>query len=392
MIAALLLCGTAPGLAQDTRAELIQQQQAENQRVITPPRRNVGEAIVNRLENWGLLGTPRGVYPWLGSVYPGAGLAGGAGVRLPFADDGAVSGLAAYSTTRSSRGQADVTLPTFAKRRGRVTLSGRYLDASDVAYYGVGMGSRKEDQTHFGYTPISGGARLDFSAGRHWTFGGGVTYLDIATDEGRTGLSPADLFTAAAAPGLELDSYGFVNSRAVVAFDWRRPLGYSGSGGLYRIQFDHYREMDEERYRFRSYEAEALQLFPILRANWVVALRGLATVTDTEDDGRVPFFLMPALGGNTTLRGYPSFRFRDANRLLMNAELRWTPARFLDMAVFYDTGKVASRRKDLNVEDLEDSYGMGVRVVGLKGYALVVEVARSREHAARVVVSAGGAF
>src|SRR5688572_32476637 len=34
----------------------------------------------------------------------------------------------------------------------------------------------------------------------------------------------------------------------------------------------------------------------------------------------------------------------------------WTPARFLDMAVFYDTGKVAARKGDINFEDLEDSY------------------------------------
>ena len=53
----------------------------------------------------------------------------------------------------------------------------------------------------------------------------------------------------------------------------------------------------------------------------------------------------------------------------MNAELRWTPARFLDMAVFYDTGKVAARKEDLDFEDLEDSYGIGMRFIGLKGYA-----------------------
>ena len=31
--------------------------------------------------------------------------------------------------------------------------------------------------------------------------------------------------------------------------------------------------------------------------------------------------------------------------MLMNAELRWTPARFMDMAIFYDTGKVTARRR-----------------------------------------------
>ena len=124
----------------------------------------------------------------------------------------------------------------------------------------------------------------------------------------------------------------------------------------------------------------------------MIALRGLATVTDLEDTGTVPYFLLPAIGGGWTVRGYPDFRFRDRNRLVMNAELRWTPARFLDMAVFYDTGKVAARRRDLDFEDLKESYGIGMRLIGLQGYAFRIEAAHSREHNLRLIFSAGGAF
>ena len=99
---------------------------------------------------------------------------------------------------------------------------------------------------------------------------------------------------------------------------------------MYRVQFDDFRERDNDLYSFKRVEGEALQLIPILRANWVIALRGLVTVTDFDDSGVVPFFVLPALGGGSTLRGYPDFRFTDRNRLLMNAELRWTPARFMD--------------------------------------------------------------
>ena len=134
------------------------------------------------------------------------------------------------------------------------------------------------------------------------------------------------------------------------------------------------------------------QLIPLMRANWVIALRGLTTITDIDDTEAIPYFMLPSVGGGKTLRGFPDFRFRDRQRLVMNAELRWTPARFLDMAVFYDAGKVAARRGDLDFRDLEDSYGIGMRIIGLKGYAFKVEVAHSREHAARLLVSAGGAF
>jgi hemolysin activation/secretion protein len=233
---------------------------------------------------------------------------------------------------------------------------------------------------------------LDFDVSKHFTVGGGVNYIDIETSGGNTGPSIEERFSTGDTPGLDLDSFSYINSSARAEFDWRHRFGYAGSGGVYRVQFDDYHERDQDQYSFRVFEAEALQLIPLLRANWVIALRGLATTTDIDDTEAVPYFMLPSLGGGKTLRGYPDFRFRDRHRLLMNAELRWTPARFLDMAVFYDTGKVASRREDLDFDDLKKSYGIGMRLVGPKGYAFRVEVAHSREHTARLLVTAGGAF
>ena len=80
--------------------------------------------------------------------------------------------------------------------------------------------------------------------------------------------------------------------------------------------------------------------------------------------------MLPSLGGGAPLRGYQDFRFRDRNRLLMNAEFRWTPARFVDMAIFYDAGKVTGRREDLDFDDLKDSYGIGMRLIGVNGLRL----------------------
>jgi outer membrane protein assembly factor BamA len=158
------------------------------------------------------------------------------------------------------------------------------------------------------------------------------------------------------------------------------------------VQFDDLRERDHDQYSFQSFEAEAQQLIPLLRANWVIVVRGLATITDLDDTSTVPYFMLPSLGGGTTLRGYQDFRFRDRNRLVMNAELRWTPARFIDMAIFYDTGKVTSRREDLDFDHLKESYGIGMRLIGPSGYAFRIEAAHSRENNVRLIFTAGGAF
>ena len=101
------------------------------------------------------------MYPWFGSVYPGGGFAAGAGVRVPFGDDGAFNVFGGYSINSFSRADATLALPSFARGHARLTLSGSYIDAPDVRYFGVGNDSENEDLTRFGYTPIR--------AGRGWT-------------------------------------------------------------------------------------------------------------------------------------------------------------------------------------------------------------------------------
>jgi hypothetical protein len=388
-----IAAGAAAANAQDTRADVIRQQQAERQQRVSPPQKNIAERTLDRLEKWGFISAPaRGVHPWFGSVYPGGGFAAGAGMRQEFGDDGALTVITGYSIRSSVLGQADLALPTFAKGRGKLTLSGQYIDAPDVKYYGVGNETSKESRSHFGYTPTNVGTRVDFDISKHFKAGGEVSYLDVSTSAGSTAPSTDAQFGPADTPGLAFSQFTFINSTARAAFDWRKRLGYAGSGGVYRVQFDDYRDRDHDRYSFRSLEAEALQLIPILRANWVIALRGVATITDVDDANDVPYFLMPSIGGGSSVRGYPDFRFRDRNRLVMNAELRWTPARFMDMLLFYDTGKVEARRQDLDFDDLKEAYGIGMRLIGPKGYAVRVEAAHSREHRVRLILSAGGAF
>ena len=106
----------------------------------------------------------------------------------------------------------------------------------------------------------------------------------------------------------------------------------------------------------------------------------------------MPFFMMPALGGGSTLRGYRSWRFRDLSSLLLQAEWRIMVSRYLDLAFFYDAGKVASRAADLDFDGLKDDYGIGLRFHGPFATPLRVEVARSRERSFALVFSSSAAF
>jgi outer membrane protein assembly factor BamA len=93
----------------------------------------------------------------------------------------------------------------------------------------------------------------------------------------------------------------------------------------------------------------------------------------------VPFFYQPTLGGSQTLRGFREFRFRDRNSLALTAEYRWEASWLLDGAFFVDAGKVAFDRQDLNLRDLDVSYGVGFRIHSNSAFAARLDLAFSRE-------------
>ena len=88
---------------------------------------------------------------------------------------------------------------------------------------------------------------------------------------------------------------------------------------------------------------------------------------------------LPDLGGTEALRGFSAFRFRDRHRMLLTGEYRWTAGPLVDMAVFVDAGKVASRRADLDFDDLQISKGIGLRIHTPAATVTRIEVARSKE-------------
>jgi outer membrane protein assembly factor BamA len=71
--------------------------------------------------------------------------------------------------------------------------------------------------------------------------------------------------------------------------------------------------------------------------------------------------MQPVLGGSGDLRGFRSFRFADQNMLNLTAEYRWEAFSGLDMAVFFDSGKVFPTYSQLNLSHLEACGGFGLR-------------------------------
>jgi hypothetical protein len=372
----------------ETRAQQIAKEQAAKAPLVKPYEPTRGERAVMAAE--ASLLNPPPLYVWFGSIYPGGLLAVGAGARRPIGDTALVDVHGGWSLRNYKGAQALFRLPELADRRVRIELRAQGFDAPAVAYYGLGRNSQKGDKATFSYQPITLGGIVTVKPEPHVAIGGGADYLHISTGPGDRNTSINDRFTPETAPGLGADPE-YLRTQIFAGYDWRASPGYTDRGGWYHAEWYDYRRRDAGIGDFSRLDAEVRQFFPILRANQVIALRGLISTTSIDRDDQVPYFLMPDLGGADELRGYPAFRFRDRHRILTSAEYRWKAGQFVDLALFADAGKVEADRSDLNLKGLIKTYGIGVRFHAPSATVLRVELARTRDGMA-LVFAAGQIF
>jgi hypothetical protein len=163
-----------------------------------------------------------------------------------------------------------------------------------------------------------------------------------------------------------------------VAIDTRLAPDYARRGGFYGVTFHDYADTDSA-FGFELINYEAVQHIPILREAWVISLRGRVQTTSLKEDQQIPYFMLPALGSGSTLRAYPSWRFRDRNSLLLQAEWRVIVNRALDLGFFYDTGKVTAHTSDLSLDGLKSNFGVGARFHSPVATPLRVEIAHGSD-------------
>ena len=189
--------------------------------------------------------------------------------------------------------------------------------------------------------------------------------------------SVEEVYVESSLPGLGR-TIGYLHSHAGVGIDTRPAPDYARRGGSYGVTFRDFTDTDGD-YGFKQVDYEAIQHIPLLRDAWVISLRAAASTTGTKTGQQIPFFMLPSIGGGSSLRGYGSWRFRDRNSVLLQAEWRIIVNRFVDTALFYDTGKVTAHTRDLNLRDLEDDYGFGFRFHGPLTTPLRIDFAKSHE-------------
>ena len=286
-----------------TREAAIEQAQAEKVKTLHPYVPGKTEALMNRAEDILVNGVPRW-HPFFESAYYGGGFTLGAGYAHHVSPYNLLDVRGSYTILGYKRIEAELTAPRLFHRRGALSLVGGWREATQAAFYGLGMGTSKGDRTDFDFQqPYGSGTLTLWPARRLLILRGGVE-LSQWSQRSAEGDFPSveTVYTPATLPGLGTKTT-YLHSQGTVGFDWRTSPGYSRRGGFYGVTMHDYADKDE-RFGFRQVDYEAIQHLPILREAWVISLRGIARTTYSKPDQQVPFFLLPYVGSGSTLRAF----------------------------------------------------------------------------------------
>lgn len=397
IVVCLCVLGPVPALAQTpaTREEALRQEREEKAADLRPNEPNVLQRGLAFVEERGLFLTARdGVHPKIGRLTTGSGLALGVGWRNRdvFKRYGTLEAFTAASFRKYWAIETRATFPDLARGRIVADAVATLREYPQESFYGLGPDSRQQDETNFllRHARAGGGARVKLAP--FTTVGGGLDYFAPRVGRGRDDETPSlsALANADAIPGFTT-RVNYVRSSAFVELDYRQPRN-ARQGGFYRIERSRYDDRSSGAMTFNRTDVDLRQYLGFLAGRRVIALRGVISTTDTPDGGAVPFYLMPWLGGKDTLRGFRNYRFRGPHSLLLQGEYRWEIWSALEAAVFYDTGKVAFERRDLNLKALQHAYGFGFRFNTDQAVVMRFDAAFGSRDGKRLHMTLGGVF
>jgi hypothetical protein len=270
----------------------------------------------------------------------------------------------------------------------RLRLQAAYERDGDEQFYGLGM-TDPALKTRYFIEELRGTLELRHDWGRalRTELRGGFSRFqtrdarDIAADE----LPVSALFDPFAISG-----FGRTLDMARGGLEMRLDLRGSRAGNavelMLRSHADAYWDTADTGFSTLRYGARLDFGVPVYRAR-VLALHLQLEAAEPLDD-EVPFFLLPSIGEDELMRGYPDGRFRDRLATAAGLEYRWGLSARADATLFTDVGRVFPDFDSFGFKDWQWSIGGGIRIKNERRPILGVQVAYSPE-SIRLVVRTG---
>ncbi len=327
-----------------------------------------------RLDYWQAWMRRNGVAALLGGLGEGTGFGLGGSYTIPA--EGA-SGVRVLGRV-SFKGYQEFDLAG-AKTLGktRFILQSSYQWRPQENFYGLGMDSIEKSRTKFALRQTWGGGRFEFIPHRRLVFGAEYRTAWLFSTKGTDPLygSPGETFP-------DLPGFG-ERIRAQTAGFYIRADGIRGEydmGGQLHFGASSVDGLADSRLKYIELEGLFEGRLPVATARSVLVAQGqLDFVRPRGGSDPIPFYLLPHIGGSSTLRGFSLDRFYGKSILLFTLEYRYKLHPNYQMFAFFDEGQLFDRTADLSWLNWQRNYGFGFKWHSSRGTLFRIDFGWSDE-------------
>jgi hypothetical protein len=333
-------------------------------------RHRVRERAREWMEEW----RRRGLELQFGGSGEGSGIGGGASYQLRGGENNSVGILGLVTVRRYQEAGLNWAWTTPA---GRLVAESSYQWRPEENFYGLGHDSERGKHSQFALRQSWLGVRYELKPIRRMRAGILHRVAWVSALPGRNPIySSPDAFTSGL-PGYgtqtRLESTG-------AYFDLDGIRQEYQLGGAVHLGASHQQGLGASKLDYFAYETQMEGRLPAVPQN--SAFVGQANIELNRPRGGsdpIPFYLLPHIGGSSTLRGFALDRFYGTNLMLLSLEYRYSVHPNLQAAPFFDEGQVFDRTSNLSWLNWHRNYGLGFRFRSPVGTFLRVEYGRSSE-------------
>jgi len=316
-----------------------------------------------------------GVQARFGGSGEGSGFGGGGTYTLHAGKANSLQflGLATFKAYQEFGIQWQSTTPA-----GSVIAESSYQWRSDENFYGLGHNSVRTNHSMFALRQTWAGLRWEYQVkGRvRW----GALYRAAWISALRGGdphFGPPDAFFS------NLTGYGTQTrlGTAGVYFDMDGIRNEYQLGGATHFGASYQHGFGNSSLSYFAYETQLEGRLPVSReSSAFVGQANFELTRARHDSSSIPFYMLPHIGGSSTLRGFALDRFYGRNLALLSLEYRYRIHPFVQVIPFFDEGQIFNRSEDLSWLNWHRNYGLGFRFRSAGGATFMrVEYGRSSE-------------
>ncbi len=316
----------------------------------------------------------RGIALYFGGVGEGTGFGGGAGYTV----GGKRTSLSLVGRLTTAKYQEFDVAWTSSMGLSRLIVEGSYQWRPRENFYGIGQKSVREQHSNFALRQTWAGVRYEITPYPWISWG---SEYRTGWFETHAGTNPALASPEAFFP--DLPGYGRQTTLQSVG-SYLSLDGIRGDyqlGGALHTGASHQDGLGaRNRLSYFTYEVQLEGRLPVLRQRSAfVGLASLEFNRRRSGSDPIPFYLLPRIGGSSTLRGFGVDRFSGTNLLLLSLEYRYRLHPNVEAVPFFDEGQIFDRTDDLTWLNWHRNYGFGFRYHTETGTVVRIELGHSSE-------------